>query len=520
MEYASPTSVARSRVTVYAPDAEGDAVPIRSLWGSRTGLNWISGIAVDRKGRLYVGGYYLGRIRVFAPGGDGNVPPLRIIGGRPIRARALEASALAIGRDGRVYAMTRTNQQTVAVLAPGARESTPAERIIQGPNTGLSVPSAIALDRRGRIAIFNIGDGGSITIYDARASGDARPVQTIVGPATGVGPVPQPRPPKPPALPPSVVIFPTGAAGDIPPIRTIAGEKTMLVLPVSLALSSDTTLYVLSCRGRVTGYSSKADGNVVPSRLPTGKGLAEFMAYGLVVAGLDTVYVSKNWLGHGHGGGLIDVYVENYPIRQKRLEGFRFGTTGFIRNTAGLLYRGKDGGFEVIDPTMTEEMGRENFERRPREMVPRPNEGQGETELYWPKDFAADSHGRLLVPNADDAVRVYNADTTRDLRPLRTLSGRHTGLDAPMAAAIGPGDTLFVANRGPARGPSITVYRPNAAGDEAPVRRIAGSRTGLEALRALVVDAAGKVYVLNNPEGEEGCMPRFMTVSPLPGPPM
>jgi hypothetical protein len=508
--YVANSSDSRGRVTVYAPDAQGDVAPIRSIWGSRTTLNWISGIAVDRKDRLYVGSYYGARIRVFAPGANGNVSPLRTIGDRPARwGREMEASAITTGPDDRVYAMTVTNERTVNVFPPGAREHTLAERVIAGPNTSLGFPSAIAVDRQGRIGILthDYGGPGRIVVYDTTARDDARPVQTIAGPATGLDRPKPLQPPKPPLprriLHPSVVIFAPGATGDVPPVRRIAGESTLLATPVSLGLSSDTTLYVLSCQGRVTGYSPKANGNVIPDRLPTGLGLAEAMAYGLVIAGRDTLYVSRNWMAGWGNGGYVDVYVRGSPNRQRRLKGFGVGRTGIVRDTAGLLYRGSNAGFDVIDPSGWSDSAKIG------QMIDRRNESRGgEAELYWPGNFSADSHGRLVVPNADDAVRVYAADTTRDLRPLRTLSGWHTGLDRPIATALGPGDTLFVANSGPAHGPSVTVYRPNAAGDEAPVRRIAGPRTGMEALRALAVDGSGSIYVVNNPEGDDGCFPK------------
>jgi hypothetical protein len=191
------------------------------------------------------------------------------------------------------------------------------------------------------------------------------------------------------------------------------------------------------------------------------------------------------------------VYVRGDTTVRKFLEeGLNSDGPGLARDTTGLLYRGTYLGFDVIDPYS-------------QNRVSTVGQGTGgaDSELYGPRDLAADSHGLLYVPNADDAVRMYAREPTRDLRPRRTLAGPHTGLDDPLAVAIGPGDTLFVVNRGAARGPSITVYRPYASGDQEPVRRIGGPRTQLEGLRTLVVDGSGRLYVANNPEGESGCLP-------------
>lgn len=69
-------------VTVYAPGASGDAAPIRTIQGSRTGLYGDGGIAVCADGTLYVGTHpfnagYTG-IEKFAPYSNGNVAPQTI----------------------------------------------------------------------------------------------------------------------------------------------------------------------------------------------------------------------------------------------------------------------------------------------------------------------------------------------------------------------------------------------------------------------------------------------------------
>ena len=496
----SETAYSRSRVTVYAPDADGDATPIRTIWGSRTGLGEAAGIAADRTGQLYVGSYSGPHILIFGPGADGNVFPVRIIrGGIASETPSLNANALALGSDGRVYA---AGFGRVVVLPAGAEEHTLAERSIQGPATGLWFSNGIAIDRRGRIAVINRGRGTSITIYDTAASGDARPVQTIAGPATSLDPSPLSQPLKPrlsitTSPQPSVLIFPPGATGDIPPDRTIAGDQTMLVKPVSMAISPDRKLYVLSCQARVTAYDLNAHGNVVPSELPTGRRLYPGgSAFGLALAGRDTVYIAARSL-YPKFGAAVWVYVRgDTGIRKFLEEGWNSDGPGLARDTTGLLYRGTDLGFDVVDP-YSQKRGSTAGQRT----------GGPDSELYGPRDIAADSHGLLYVPNADDAVRMYASGPTLGLRPRRTLAGPHTGLDDPIAVTVGPGDSLFVVNRGAARGPSITVYRPYASGDDEPVRRIGGPRTQLEAPRKVVADGAGRLYVAENPEGEIGCLP-------------
>jgi len=68
---------------VYAPGANGDVAPIRTITGSNTGLSAPQYDAVDSSGRLYVtnDGSSLGTITIYAAGANGNVAPIATIGG-------------------------------------------------------------------------------------------------------------------------------------------------------------------------------------------------------------------------------------------------------------------------------------------------------------------------------------------------------------------------------------------------------------------------------------------------------
>jgi hypothetical protein len=222
------------------------------------------------------------------------------------------------------------------------------------------------------------------------------------------------------------------------------------------------------------------------------------LTFGVVLDENDTAYISRSWPGHG-GHGFILAYPAgptSDTVPERVIRGFDVGLNGLAREVSGLLYRGNgDGGFDVIDP------------RAPGERPPIRRLTGPDSELFGAGSFAIDSGGRLYVPNQDDAIRVYDGWSTGDLRPIRTIAGRRSGLDQPVAVALGPGDTLYVANAGTARGPSVTVYAPQADGDAAPVRAIRGARAGLTSLSALAVDAVGRLYVVSNPAGTQDCWP-------------
>lgn len=501
----------RDRVTVYAPGANGDVWPERSIWGSRTGIRYPLGIAVDDTGAVYVASYYERRISVFPPGADENARPALSIQVRyHFKPQTGSLSAVAVGRDGRIYATSGDYEGAIVVFGPGASGMVEPVRAIGGKRESSGIPYWITLDRRGRVAALNWGPGRqmALTVYDTTASGDAVQFRKIAGPATRLTWPPRdstrlPLPPQPAELP-SVTVFRPGVAGNTPPDRSIKGNSTLMVAPVNIAVTPDGRIYVLSCQGRVTTYAEDVNGDAPPVRLPTGPGLEPSGAFGLALGGADTVFVGVAGRRRMRAGR-VHIYTSLSPQPDTTVTGLAsWWSSGLARHPDGRLYRGSARGYEAID---LEILG----EPRIQTLTGRAGETAGdETGLLSPGLFAFDSRGNLFVPNRDDAVRVYDAKPTDDLRPRRKLHGRRTRLDDPVAVAIGPGDTIFVANAGGMYSKSsVTVYPPGASGDAEPVRVIQGDRSGLEAVKAMAVDSEGTLYVLNNPAGVDGCLPRF-----------
>ena len=67
-------------VNVYDDNANGDAVPIRTIHGPSTGLNGVANIVLDAAGNLYVGNAANSTITVYDPVANGDAVPIRIIG--------------------------------------------------------------------------------------------------------------------------------------------------------------------------------------------------------------------------------------------------------------------------------------------------------------------------------------------------------------------------------------------------------------------------------------------------------
>lgn len=72
-------TAAPSSVSVFAPDAAGEAQPIRRISGPQTKIVFPGGLAIEPDGTLYVFDGITPAVNVFAPGANGDTPPIRVI---------------------------------------------------------------------------------------------------------------------------------------------------------------------------------------------------------------------------------------------------------------------------------------------------------------------------------------------------------------------------------------------------------------------------------------------------------
>lgn len=271
-----------SAVIVYAPGANGRPTPVRTL-GYRSRLNGCRGIALDRRGALYVVNDGGSSVAVYAAGAGGDAQPIRTIrGGRAALAGAFD---IAIDRHDTLYVTTAAG---VTIYAPGASGDVAPVRTIAGNRTGLSAPIGVALDRRGRVYVTNgprPRGGGAVQVYAPRAEGAAAAARTITGAATGLA---QPTGaafdsrgdlyvvnagPQGAGL---VTVYDRHARGNAAPLRTLTGPNTYLRRPIRIAFGRADTLYVLNAFTwwkygtdyvAVTVYAPGASGDAAPVRI-------------------------------------------------------------------------------------------------------------------------------------------------------------------------------------------------------------------------------------------------------------
>ena len=161
------------------------------------GLCYIDGIALDGAGNTYVVdtpysdhdvSSYSGFILVFGPGANGRVLPIRVIAGPLTKLTA--SYGIAANSRGEIYVTNYAQKPPnpeILVFAAGATGNVKPVRSIRGPMTQL-FGTGIALNSRGTIFIANdpFSGTGSITAYRRRARGDVAPIREVSGNNTGL----------------------------------------------------------------------------------------------------------------------------------------------------------------------------------------------------------------------------------------------------------------------------------------------------------------------------------------------
>ena len=437
-----PDPRAGGSVTVYAPEASGNAAPIRTIVGEGTGLDHPVGIALDAASNVYVSNTYT--VTVYAPGASGNVAPIRTI------ESSSRVGGIALDTAGNLYV---AGGDVITVYATANGSATPI-RTIAGNNTGLGCPAGMGLDAAGELYVAN-PCGGSITVFAAGADGNAIPTRTIIGSNTGL------NGPWGIALDAarhvyvanyggylanagSVTVYAAGASGNAIPTRTIAGCNTGIGYPLGprgVALDAAGNLYVaahIPAFG-IAVYAATASGNATPTRTITGCNTGLNGPFGIARDAAGNFYVAN------HLSSTITVYAAGAS-----------GNSTPIRTIAG-----------------------------------------ANTGLSDPNGIALDAAGNLYVANWPSSITVYAAGATGNVAPTRTISGLHTRLAFPTGIAVDAGDRLYVANEGQnGNSASVTAYAPGATGDATPTAMITGSfLTGPSYPQGIAVDGGGRLYV-------------------------
>jgi sugar lactone lactonase YvrE len=331
---------ARGNILVYSPGAEQSSLPVRTI----ARMYGIRSLAVSREGRLYVA-LEMGQVWIFQPGAT-DEPELA---GKISRGNGdFDPSGVAFGPADSLYvADARSN--SVRVYPPGVPNDTAPARRITGPNSALSDPFGIAVDRRGRLYVTNAPlpkTSGAIRVYAPTADADASPIRVLNGPSAVMG---QPMDVAfdgrgdmyvlnwgsewSDAGSDRINVFRGDADGDAAPIRTIKGPNTLLRHPIKFAFGRNDTLYVLNAfhlwkygteNVTITVYAPRVSGDVEPvrsiivtgGRHSAGGSLGLIWPTGIAVDARGSVYLANYW-----ARGVVAVFAPGAsgPVRPSRL---------------------------------------------------------------------------------------------------------------------------------------------------------------------------------------------------------
>jgi hypothetical protein len=119
------------------------------------------------------------------------------------------------------------------------------------------------------------------------------------------------------------------------------------------------------------------------------------------------------------------------------------------------------------------------------------------------RESASGATDLLYVGNdGNNSITVYPHTASGNVAPVRVISGPRTGISDPGQLAEDGQNNLYVANGKfgtTSINPAILVFAHGANGNVAPIRKIAGSRTGLNVIEAVTVDkTTGDIFVMDS----------------------
>jgi hypothetical protein len=156
--YVLGTSTLGPSVAIYASLGVDEPLPIRLIAGDQTGLGNPLGLAVDGSGNIYVSNLVrrignrlrFSSVTVYAPEANGNVEPVRTIYGAG--TEIIEPYGIAVDGVGTLYLINRNHRLTppgmVLVFPPGADGNVAPARIVAGNKTGLYNPTCVAANNK------------------------------------------------------------------------------------------------------------------------------------------------------------------------------------------------------------------------------------------------------------------------------------------------------------------------------------------------------------------------------------
>jgi DNA-binding beta-propeller fold protein YncE len=241
--------------------------PKRVIGGEESFLEFACGVYVDPgTGDIYaINNDTMNWMPVFGRDQKGNVAPKRKL------ATPHTTAGIVVDEEEQELFLTIQDDHAIVVYPKLAKDQDQVLRVLQGKNTGLADPHGIGVDpKRDEIYVSNWGSNNDRPAFEPGKGGGgfgqgARRTDFPVGrnrayPSSGQ------------FLPPSITVYDQKAAGDARPKRVIQGPKTQLDWPTSIAVHPDRgEVFVANDTGHSVAVFKVTDsGDVAPTRVIKG----------------------------------------------------------------------------------------------------------------------------------------------------------------------------------------------------------------------------------------------------------
>jgi DNA-binding beta-propeller fold protein YncE len=213
-------------VVVFHKDAKDEDPALRVLQGSRTQMADPHGLTLDpKRNEIFVANW----------GTSNERPPLTEGGG----GGNVDRPDFPVGRRRAFPGSGKIQPPSITIYPKDAQGDTPPSRVIQGPNTQLNWPTAVAVHpERGELFVAN-DTGHSVLVFRTDANGDVTPIRVLKGPRSLIK--------NPTGLAVDLAnnelwvanfgnhtatVFRIDAGGDVPPLRIIRSAPANAPAPM------------------------------------------------------------------------------------------------------------------------------------------------------------------------------------------------------------------------------------------------------------------------------------------------
>jgi hypothetical protein len=278
-----------------------------------------------------------------------------------------------------------------------------------------------------------------------------------------------------------ILIFAKDASGNAAPVDSIVGASTHLAFIGGLTADAAGNLYVANDdatgldSGWVTVFAAGSTGNVAPARVIAGSLTGLRNPHGIAVDDAGTIFVPDPTAlavfefapgANGNAAPVVTLSDAEGPV-------------GIAIGSDSSLYIGNPGSGTIWIYAKSAITGD----------VPADSIAGSNTLQPFAVSLAFDSSRRLYSPSAafvsGAGIVAYPAGARGNASPVRTIDGASTGFSNPQGLSFDAGDTLYISqNSSPA---NVLAFAPSANGDGSPVRTIVGPATALEGPLRLVV---------------------------------